>query len=1336
MKKKTCLNGLWHFSYLSDNIMNIPQNWDETKIKVPSPFNINSFSRGYHKSIANDDFYVSGADFCLYPEYPEEWDNSDIGFYKRKILIEASEEKSRYFLRFDAVAFRSIFYFNGHKVHESYEAFLPIEFEVTDYINTGSGNTLVVACQSSQPLRYNVDGKEYIDYPYGSFWGKHVAGIWQDVWLIERPLEYIADIYYHADVYKNILHIECSLVGGENAQIEVSASEHKKNTFKSLAQIDSDCLSIDYVYEEGDFRLWDTDSPNLYDIKLELTRDGNSIDTECVKVGFRTFHLHDKRFMLNGRYINLKNDSWHYMGYSVQTLEYARSYYQMAKEVGINIVRLHAQPYPEFFLDVADEMGMLIVSESCFWASECMFSYNDKLFENAAAHVKRLVLRERTHPSVVMYSPENECIPAYKVIGSKHIKSIEDLENKVYALIPEILKLDSSRLISCDGSGDLGGRLQINSLHYPGYDCPTHREKVITIGEMGSMYYSTPDSVTDRIGEEALLSFDGRLKAVALDAYNNLIGQRKWASQICVFNIIWYGLEPLNFDDQIHTYDDYETAGIKPTRTTLYLRTLNAGVSESLPPYIPNPVCSLTKKAYKDICFYIENLSSNVYSGSETGFTISVFNDGCEDKTFIFHAKLINNQCTEWSYDFQIMVKSCQNAEVNVSLNTGNADKKAVKRLEIDMICDEKVMHSDNAIMNVYEKSLLLSNIEKLADDYCFIVVNMFDENYSSYLNKMMIKNIFCSATDDNFQLGLSYDACSFCEYIDFNAVPLLFMGNGNPVAMLLPGSNKVVLSIDLFELAKHEPSAALALIAMQELLSKTDTREPESAYVYAGSDSGIVKLLKSIHCNFELIDENMLDSLLEHKNDRVLIVDGGNDISFLRKVSFANFSDVLICGASVVPERFSYDFQITEKNAFHLRANKDNIFASMVYSNNLYGLSANKEVKLASRLLECKNKSNIVLGIPNIDWRMWNFNAEHIKTVSIKKADNLDNTRFSAISQYNTAGSRIYFSQLSFDFNSVILKNLYVRLLTHLNVKVTPKKSGDLDKLFADGIYIGRLNKALYKKLCSHEQIHALTPRLNYTDCGRPWVKKILPLMEKNSAAAFYAYSPSDRTDLLRNPDTVSMRIESNNALSVFLNKECVYQGKGTVIDSIKLRAGFNQIVIAAKEEQPFPNVSFIRYDNSEIDLRFSLEVDNYESVLLTNAFCESNVSSENICKITSKSEFWLSDCDQYPGMEIKIRLEESRPVNSLFFKCVTKDFSYFVYTPKQFEILAGDSDDNLRPVYSSFKEEFMSYEDGKVFVSFDKVKYKTYVIRLVHVALKPFVVSDMMLLNYESEK
>ena len=174
MEKKLCMNGFWDFttdiSMDAKGAADWPEKWNSHKIHVPSPYNINGFSGGRTKKIADESFYVRGGDFCLYPDYPREWNDARCGAYRRTFPVPEESRGKRIFLHFDAVAYHSRFFINGEFVREEVEAFLPIEIEITEYVRFGEENEIVVIAENSKGYMYK-DEKNWnrIDYPKGSF---------------------------------------------------------------------------------------------------------------------------------------------------------------------------------------------------------------------------------------------------------------------------------------------------------------------------------------------------------------------------------------------------------------------------------------------------------------------------------------------------------------------------------------------------------------------------------------------------------------------------------------------------------------------------------------------------------------------------------------------------------------------------------------------------------------------------------------------------------------------------------------------------------------------------------------------------------------------------------------------------------------------------------------------------------------------------------------------------------------------------------------------------------------------------------------------------------------
>lgn len=1184
METKKCLNGLWDFSMevtmdtpVSKEVGRDSIAWDFHKICVPSPYNINAFAPIREKRIANEAFYVQGGDFCLYPDYPMSWNSAQCGAYRRTFFIPEESKGKRIFLHFDAVAYHSKFYVNGIPVKEEVEAFLPIEFEITDTARFGDDNEIIVIAENSKKYMYK-DEKNWnrIDYPKGSFWGEFVAGIWQDVWYVERPNTYISDVFVVTDIWKETLTAKFELdgtdedkAGGNDRKIRFTLIDSENQEETLLGECEASANVFEWNYGGKDIKLWELEAPALYQLQAQFLEKGEIRDTKLVRFGFRSFIAKGERFYLNKRPLNLKNDSWHYMGYSIQTPEYARSYYRMAKDAGVNIIRLHAQPFPSFFYDIADEMGMLLVSESAVWASHCNFSYNDAFFENSRKHLIRLILRDRNHPSVVLWSPENECIPAYRYCGSKFIKDEQDLEYKLYEFLKVIYEYDTSRLISCDGSGDLGGRLQINSLHYPGFDCPTQHGKPITIGEMGSMYYSTPDMVCMEKGQETLLCAKNRLQAVGEDAYRNLMGERRWASQICVFNLIWYGLDPMPFRDRLLTYEDYTTPGIKPGRITPYLRTLNAGGDDSLPEYIPNPVWELTKKAYLPVRSYIDRMPEQVYTGERSVLPLFLFYDEREDGVIDFKVTIETDGQIVSEQEHKFEMKACEPLETTVSIQWPGQEGKV--KCTAQVAIGGKTVYEESYPVRVFDEDRLVGAWEALRIPCTLIgeeeegVSGIYCIKGENQEQAYELRHVFSAGKKISFTKSLS------CVKEEYKGLALYFDGSGQPVAWYAEenGCRKIVTSLDLRQ--PEEAAHWLLLIELGEYLKRKQQEKQKKIkeiLFYGKEDSPYAELLRKLHYAYRTVDQETVKNMLSGKQNKILFADGSMNTDFLSNVSRNNFGTVVLAGLAKTPKQWHSEFDVTEKRTYQAYPSAEAVERFGVYGTKLYGLTVGEECVIGRNLLEYRKQpgeGTVLWKVPDIDWRMWNNDPEEIKTVSLHRSEQMDNGRLSVLSLHHRGESNIWINQLMPDAEHPKRKNLWRNFLAGIGAGYgeNAEEKGHEEKVYDAGLCC----------LWPEGSSRAITK------------EQRLPQGEKVGCCI---YSPQDRTDFLYNPDMVHMEVHGKEKTAVYLNGELLGEGTDLRFTSICLKAGENKLHLFSSGEQDFPEIEFERANGKELDLEF----------------------------------------------------------------------------------------------------------------------------------------------------
>ncbi len=1333
LRHKFCLNGVWDFSIASDSIEVLPVRWEEMGIKVPSPYNVNSFMRSYSRHFCGEEAYVQGGDFRLYPEYPAEWEQAKCGFYRRSIHIDERARGERLFLRFEAVAFHCAFYVNGVRIAETMEAFLPIELEITDHVRYGEENEIIVACETAHHLIYKgQDGRNRLDYPQGSFWGSHIAGIWCDAWLIHRPAAYVDDVFAVSDVESRRLTVQYRSLHAKEATVRLLLKRWNTDEQPAIiATSEQASGEVVWSWEEGEVALWDFLEPNLYELTVQLMENGCVMDEKTVRMGFRTMRAEGEKFVLNGRRINLKIDAWHYLGYTIQTPEYARAYYQMALDAGVNIIRLHAEPFPEFFIDVADEMGMLIVSESAVWASHCMFSYSPDFFKHSEEHLVRMLLRDRNHPSVVMWSPENECIPAYMFCGSDYVKSIPELEERVYDFLKVIYDYDTSRLVSCDGSGDLGGRLPVNSLHYPHYDCPTHRGKPITIGEMGSMYYSTPDTVSREYGPRTLESFDGRLESVASDAYEDLIGERKWASQICVFNLVWYGLRPLPFEDRALSWEDDTTPGIKPSRITPYMRTLNAGAQDNLPAYLPNAVWTRTQDAYIPARSFAEKMPERIAAGEDYTFDITTFNDLREDGSFTLTVTL-----GQESRVLDFTIRSCEYREDQLTLK---APATGMTALTLSLAMGDQCLHTCTYPLEALDMTAMEAELATLGvalikegepDPDTPVIDCRGGKPYGEFVRPAKQQHLFVLGEKIGYPAPVTCGVFEDC--LCFGAVPVVTDGAGNAVAIDLCclGERRIVSALDL---TADDPTTLTLRLKLARYLRKAKITMPQKPYYLGDVASPMAAMLAELGCEYDVITKEDMPRLLRNRTDRLLILDGSAEYDELERISADNFSKVLITSPGTAPRLLTNELRVTDRKLFHLIAKNGADVATGLTSNALYGLEANREQILANGSLEHRWESDeIWLGAPNIDWRLWNNNAEPLKTVAIMRSEMRDESKTSALSVKSYAGSRLYITTLACDVDSPKLKNIWARLLSHLGVAIEMRRNDEMSNLLSAGIYTMYVRRMLTRAAMPDEDVSAVSPALNYVENGDAWrITKGKPA--ENAIYAIYVTSPQDRRDLLLNPDYIDLHVESEEEATIYLNGARVGVGRHFDVTGLPLIGGVNLLTCHVPGRGAMPRISFVRAKRMPLDLTFSLSAAALKPISMEGvrykASCNDTYSSH---ASFTREHFWSTIERQHPGIKLEFTFPETVSMRALWFVAIKFHNEGEDLTPRAFRLLAGEDETSMTEVYASLTEAKMSYPRGRVYIELPAaVHAKHFCIELTEAAPKELVVSDMTLLE-----
>jgi beta-galactosidase len=647
-RKEICLNGRWDFQAAElppdykqgkgiapELPLPSQDKWDKTPIKIPSPWNINSFAR-------RD---MEGPDHRNYPSYPPEWENVKMAWMRKTVILPPDWDGNKIVLHFEAVAGHAQIYVNGRKAAENFDLFLPFDADITSFVKAGETVEIWVGVRSQSLFEDNsTRGRRIV--PAGSMWGYHISGIWQDVYLLAMPAVNIHNVFIKPLVSLNRLEIELMLENGTGKEVETVLSGdirewlNKAGTdihsapvpnwklasapsltipeqkLKLPQGVSKKTLSI--PVNEGDLEYWTPEFPNLYGLTLKLSpakrRELTAGDIKYERFGWREWTFDGDKQLLNGKIYPLKGDSWHFMGIPQMTRRYAYAWFTALKDANANAVRPHAQVYPRFYFDMADEMGICILSETANWASDGGPKLDAPLFwENSKDHLKRMVVRDRNHPSVFGWSVSNENKPVILHVFNKP-EWMAQQKQAWKDWVSIVRENDPTRpWISSDGEDDGEGILPATVGHYVDINS-IKRWKAIGkpwgIGEQSMAYYGTPEQVSAYNGERAYESMKGRMEGLAYECYQLIRLQREnGASYISVFNIAWYALQPLplgkrdltrapGLEDGIY-FDDYREGqpGVQPERIGSYCSTFNPGYDPALPLYRTWPMFDAIKAA-------------------------------------------------------------------------------------------------------------------------------------------------------------------------------------------------------------------------------------------------------------------------------------------------------------------------------------------------------------------------------------------------------------------------------------------------------------------------------------------------------------------------------------------------------------------------------------------------------------------------------------------------------------------------------------------------------------------------------------------------------------------
>ncbi len=324
---------------------------------------------------------------------------TSIGWYRKTFELPASDKGRRISLEFDGVYRDSVVIFNNTYLGRNMSGYAPVRYDVTDFANYGSVNTVVVR----------------VDATLSEGWFYEGAGIYRHVWLTKTDPLHVAPhgTFVRSDVREGeatvFITTDLRNESGEERRCRVSSAivDASGNAI-AAAHAESGRLdpwvrqSFEQKVNVRNPGLWSVEEPRVYKLLTTVEGDGGVVDRYETTFGIRSIRYDaDQGFFLNGKHVEMKGTCNHQDHAGVgAALPDRTQYYRVErlKDMGSNAYRTsHNPPTPEL-LDACDRLGMLVMDETRMFSSS----------PEGLSQIERMVLRDRNHPCVVIWSIGNE----------------------------------------------------------------------------------------------------------------------------------------------------------------------------------------------------------------------------------------------------------------------------------------------------------------------------------------------------------------------------------------------------------------------------------------------------------------------------------------------------------------------------------------------------------------------------------------------------------------------------------------------------------------------------------------------------------------------------------------------------------------------------------------------------------------------------------------------------------------------------------------------------------------------------------------------------------------
>jgi beta-galactosidase len=334
-----------------------------------------------------------------------------IGWYRKTFTLPLTEKNKKLILLFDGVYMNADVWLNGKHLGNHPYGYTSFYYNISDKIKWDDKNTIAVQVKNAGATSRWYAG----------------SGINRHVWLIEKAPVHIAQwgtgiTTPQVNTSSATINIKTKLLNENNASSTITLINKIFDT-KNVEVVQTTSKQNIAANSNYDFNdnaivkspaLWSTENPSLYKLVSEVYVDGKLSDRTETKFGIRKISFSaSKGFMLNDKPVKLKGACFHIDNGPLGARSFDRAEIRrvaLLKASGFNAIRCSHNPPAPAFLNACDSLGMLVIDEAfdCWNEGKNDSDYHLYFADWWQKDLESMLLRDRNHPSIIMWSIGNE----------------------------------------------------------------------------------------------------------------------------------------------------------------------------------------------------------------------------------------------------------------------------------------------------------------------------------------------------------------------------------------------------------------------------------------------------------------------------------------------------------------------------------------------------------------------------------------------------------------------------------------------------------------------------------------------------------------------------------------------------------------------------------------------------------------------------------------------------------------------------------------------------------------------------------------------------------------